>query len=79
MAVLRPGTAWAFVEQVIRPGFAIWYASGRRGISRGLLKGRSARIVMTPCMPVLPYRLYIRAHSLRTAALCAGHCWLSGW
>jgi putative NADPH-quinone reductase len=50
---------------VMRPGFAI-PRSTARGIPKGLLKGRSARIVVTMGMPAFFYRLYYRAHSLKS-------------
>lgn len=60
-----PARLKAFFEQVMRPGFAIPRASAR-GIPKGLLKGRSARIVVTMGMPAFFYRLYYRAHSLKS-------------
>jgi putative NADPH-quinone reductase len=59
-----PALTWGFIEQMIRPGFAFKHAP--RGISKGLLQGRSARVVMTMGMPALLYRLFLRAHSLKT-------------
>lgn len=60
-----PALTQAFIEQVIRPGFAFQHAATRHGLSRPLLKGRSARVVITMGMPVLLYRVYLRAHSFR--------------
>lgn len=59
-----PALLKAFFEQVFRPGFAI--AKGKRSLSPGLLKGKSARIVVTMGMPAIVYRLFFRAHSLRS-------------
>jgi putative NADPH-quinone reductase len=59
-----PALLKAFLEQVFRPGFAV--AAGEHGLSPGLLKGKSARIVVTMGMPALIYRLYFRAHSLKS-------------
>lgn len=60
-----PALLKGFLEQVLRPGFA--YALGARaGLPRKLLKGRSARIVVTMGMPALFYRLFYRAHSVRS-------------
>lgn len=56
-----PALLKAYLEQVMRPGFAIGFGSG--GPKR-LLKGRSARIVVTMGMPALFYRLYFGAHSV---------------
>lgn len=53
----------AFLEQVFRPGFAI----GKEGTRwEKLLKGRSARIVVTMGMPASVYRWYFGAHSLKS-------------
>lgn len=59
-----PARLKAFFEQAFRPGFAI--ATGGRGMWRKLLKGRSARIVVTMGMPALLYRWYFGAHSLKS-------------
>lgn len=55
-----PALLKGFLEQVMRPGFAM----GPR--FRKLLKGRSARIVVTMGMPGLFYRLVYRAHSVKS-------------
>ena len=60
-----PAQLKAFFEQVLRPGFAI-PRSTTRGLPKGLLEGRSARIVLTMGMPAFFYRLYYRAHSLKS-------------
>jgi putative NADPH-quinone reductase len=59
-----PAMLKAFLEQVLRPGFAIGSA-GRLG-HVPLLKGRSVRIVITMGMPALVYRWWFGAHSLRS-------------
>jgi putative NADPH-quinone reductase len=59
-----PALLKAFLEQVARPGFALEYASKR--FPRKLLKGKSARLVVTMGMPALFYRLVYRAHSLKS-------------
>jgi putative NADPH-quinone reductase len=59
-----PALLKGFLEQVMRPGFALSYR-GRR-FPKKLLKGRSARIVVTMGMPAFFYRLYYRAHSLKS-------------
>ena len=59
-----PALLKAFLEQALRPGFAI--ASAEGAIWDKLLSGRSARIVVTMGMPALVYRLYFRAHSLKS-------------
>jgi putative NADPH-quinone reductase len=53
----------AFLEQVMRPGVALKYS--KHGFPRGLLVGRSARLVVTMGMPALIYRRYFRAHGVR--------------
>ncbi|MBK8163084.1 MAG: NAD(P)H-dependent oxidoreductase [Gammaproteobacteria bacterium] len=60
-----PALLKAFLEQVMRPGFAIARPE-EGGMGRKLLAGRSARIVVTMGMPALLYRWYFRAHSLRS-------------
>jgi len=60
-----PALLKAFLEQVARPGFAV----GRQGdnpLAAKLLKGRSARVVVTMGMPALLYRWYFRAHSVKS-------------
>lgn len=59
-----PALLKAFLEQVLRPGFA--FPKGPRGLSSGLLTGKSARIVVTMGMPALFYRWVYRAHSLKS-------------
>ena len=59
-----PAMLKALLEQIFRPGFAFRYDSSPMG--EKLLKGRSARIIVTMGMPALAYRLYFRAHSLRS-------------
>lgn len=59
-----PARFKALMEQVLRPGFAL--AQDRMSLNAGLLKGRSARIVVTMGMPALVYRWYFFAHSLRS-------------
>lgn len=59
-----PALLKAFLEQVMRPGFALAY--GKRGLPRKLLGGRSARIIVTMGMPGFAYRLWFRAHSLKS-------------
>jgi putative NADPH-quinone reductase len=59
-----PALMKAFLEQVLRPGFAI--GTGKRTLSSGLLKGKSARIIVTMGMPALIYRWFFLAHSVRS-------------
>ncbi len=60
-----PALLKGFLEQVFRPGFALRYAGGS-GLPERLLKGRSARLVVTMGMPALAYRWWFGAHSLRS-------------
>jgi putative NADPH-quinone reductase len=58
-----PALFKAFVEQTFRPGFALRYREGR--LPEGLLKGKSARILVTMGMPTFVYRFFFFAHGLR--------------
>ena len=60
-----PAALKAFFEQALRPGFAIGKAAPGR-MSKKLLKGRSARIVVTMGMAAFFYSVYYRAHSLKS-------------
>lgn len=60
-----PALLKGFLEQVARPGFAVGKA-GEQGLGAKLLKGRSARVVVTMGMPALVYRWYFRAHSVKS-------------
>lgn len=57
-----PAMLKAFFEQVMRPGFAL--TEGVRPTP--MLKGKSARIVVTMGMPGFFYAFYYRAHSLKS-------------
>ena len=59
-----PALVKGFLEQVARPGFAI-SRSKNGAIGKKLLKGRSARVVVTMGMPALVYRWFFGAHSLK--------------
>jgi putative NADPH-quinone reductase len=59
-----PALLKAFFEQVFRPGFAL--PKGASPMGKKLLKGRTARIVVTMGMPALMYRWYFGAHSLKS-------------
>ena len=58
-----PALVKAFLEQVMRPGIAFAYQS--KGLPSKLLRGRSARIVVTMAMPALAYRWFFFAHAMR--------------
>lgn len=59
-----PALLKAFLEQVMRPGFAFRYRPS--GLPKKGLKGRSARIVVTMGMPSFLYRGFFRAHSVKS-------------
>lgn len=60
-----PAVLKAFLEQVFRPAFT----TGSKEVGKTaqqLLKGKTARIVVTMGMPALLYRWYFLAHSLKS-------------
>ncbi len=62
---MMPAMLKAFLEQVFRPGVALAAPSEEKGFPTPLLKGRSARVVVTMGMPALAYRVFYGAHSLK--------------
>lgn len=58
-----PALVKAFLEQVLRPGVAFAYRD--KGFPELLLKGRSARVVVTMGMPAPLYRWWYLAHGVR--------------
>jgi putative NADPH-quinone reductase len=60
-----PALPKAFLEQVLRPGFAFERGS-RNAFTAKRPGGRSARIVVTMGMPALVYRWVFRAHSVKS-------------
>lgn len=60
-----PALLKGFLEQVLRPGFAFSKALPGRPWKK-LLKGKSARLVVTMGMPAFFYRVFYRAHSLKS-------------
>ena len=60
-----PALVQGFLEQTLRPGFA--FKMDANGAAT-LLKGRSARLVVTMGMPAFVYRIWFRAHGLRRIA-----------
>lgn len=60
-----PALLKAFLEQVLRPGFATSRVVNG-GTWNKLLGGRSARIVVTMGMPAFIYRWYFGAHSVKS-------------
>jgi putative NADPH-quinone reductase len=69
-----PAKLKAVLEQVFRYDFALSTAGGA---PRGLLSGRSARLVVTMGMPAPIFRWIFGAHGLK--ALSRGVFWLSGF
>ncbi len=59
-----PALLKGFFEQVLRPGFAFEETGNK--LPGKLLKGKSARVVVTMGMPALVYRWFYRAHSLKS-------------
>ena len=59
-----PAVLKGFLEQVARPGFAIDPAA-KNPLRAGLLRGRSARLVVTMGMPAPFYRWFYGAPSVR--------------
>lgn len=57
-----PALLKAFLEQVFRPGVALSTDDREPG---PLMKGKSARVVVTMGMPALAYRWFFFAHSLK--------------
>ena len=57
-----PALLKAFLEQVARPGFALSQGT----MPKPMLKGRSARLVVTMGMPAFFYRFYFGAHSVKS-------------
>jgi len=60
-----PALLKGFFEQALRPGFAFAAPEGQ-GLPRRLLRGKTARIIVTMGMPALFYRWYFRSHSLKS-------------
>lgn len=59
-----PALLKAFLEQVMRPGTAFVYTDKTGAAVRSLLRGRSARLVVTMGMPAPVYRLWFLSHGV---------------
>jgi len=59
-----PALLQALLEQVARPGIAL--EQKEHGLYRKLLKGKSARLIVTMGMPAAAYCLWYRAHSVKS-------------
>ena len=68
-----PALLKGFFEQLLRPGFAI-SRKARNPFAAGMLKGRSARIIVTMGMPGFFYRLFYGAHSLKSLKQSMAFC-----
>jgi putative NADPH-quinone reductase len=71
-----PALFKTFCEQVFRYGFALPQPGAAGRMPEGLLKGRSARVIVTMGMPALLYRLGFGAFGVR--GFERGVLWLSG-
>lgn len=70
-----PALLKGFIDRTLTPGFAFQYESGKP-LPKKLLKGKTARIVLTMDGPVWYYRFVNRAPGLN--ALNRGTLWLCG-
>lgn len=59
-----PALLKAFLEQVMRPGTAFAYPQKGDGFAVSLLRGRSARLVVTMGMPAPVYRIWFLSHGI---------------
>lgn len=59
-----PALLKAFLEQAFRPGVAL--DESAEGWPKPMLKGKSARVVVTMGMPAAAYRWWFGAHSLKS-------------
>jgi putative NADPH-quinone reductase len=67
-----PAQLKTLLEHTLRPGFAFPAAAEERSFPRGLLGGRTARLVITMGMPAMVYRWYFGrpvVHELRRGIL----------
>jgi putative NADPH-quinone reductase len=64
-----PAVLKGFLEQVARPGFGVddagWTPAGTGSPKHGLLRGRSARVVVSTAMAAPLYRWIYGAHSIK--------------
>jgi putative NADPH-quinone reductase len=60
-----PALLKGFLEQIERPGFA-FLREGKNPFGKKGLKGRTARLVVTMGMPAFVYRVWFRAHSIKS-------------
>ncbi len=60
-----PSLLKAFLEQTLRPGFALAYGAGPFRLPKPLLRGKSARVVITTGVPAIFYYGPMGAHMLK--------------
>lgn len=60
-----PALLKAFLEQTVRPSMVKTSHTGMAHLT-SLLKGKSARIIVTMGMPAMAYRLFYRMHSVKS-------------
>ena len=63
-----PALMKGFVDRVFSNGFAYKYVKGER-FHRRLLKGKSARLILTMDSPYLLYKLFLREHGVKSARI----------
>jgi len=61
-----PALLKGFLEQVFRPGFAFGKPAAPGGPGEKLLKGKSARVIVTMGMPGFAYRWFYGAHAVKS-------------
>ena len=71
-----PAAFKAFLEQVFRYGVALSAPGTGKGL-KGLLVGRSARVIVTMGMPAFIFRLVFFSHGLKCVS--RGVLWISGF
>lgn len=60
-----PAIQKGFIERVFQPGFAFPKEEQPNPLTAKLLKGRSARLIVTMGMPAMAYRLWYGAHAVK--------------
>ena len=68
-----PALLKAFIEQTFRPGFAMDYG-GKGRFPKALLKGKSARLIVTMGMPAPIYRWLFGRHMIKSYRLALNMC-----
>lgn len=68
-----PALLKGFCERTLTPGFA-YALSGKNPLDLALLKGRSARLILTMGMPDAMYRLMYGAHGGKAFKTALGFC-----